>query len=1464
MNVKVVILHRQIDVKLIFCDMENISWSEEQVLAVVNEFNDAMESIRVKHPEFQHVDFVKLALLYLKREHISSDWQLTEENDKAAKILKHLDFDLSDNTSELKTNGIELKKVIQQVYSDTIGRIPYNEYAKNYLEIVKKLYKNVFSRGSGTHSPLDSYFDTIHDEEVPYQELFVDNCYGPIKKYPGRVIYIKGFDTLLSLMFEEINGFWDNTITCDFDNLDDLYFFEMLNSDIEMKIYGTTLLFGPKISEKNLKYDIYLDYDFDFSKAPYIFEKLNTNGYIIAGVSDTEIDGKNEDLRRLFDNGQVQRVHIEPFNDDNWVKLVPSKKQSTDVVDYYDPHNSLMYHEIQTEDIVKYGYFLDLAKYDVLEKIDKFLNIIDSSISKSSIGYEEVMALLFLIPYFKNYYSGTLSSLLAEDYDPEPDTCYVIPDYRGLIDQCDNDFLKIEVINAFNHCITRVRNEREYFTDAFYQNILSAIRMIDSVDSYSFQKYYSEVVERIYRSTFDTLGESYFSFVQSQIDNENKTKTTIINDNPEFCYNGWDSLLLPSHFNNQDVEMLMRFEGDAICSAAQYVIFDAFNQQVLEIGMMEGAEADIIVVLHNDVRQYEYVSQLGLKPGGRYVTFAMKKDMEACQPVIEHLVKENLLEKVVSLNNRYLLFINQSKQDDKVVLAKFNQIDDDRWLQSYQTIIDELALNADSQHVRILSSKDFAATNYSISTDSYFTAVDSHSIESVIHSLIARHNVEYNAIDILLYILSRVGYLHRCGEEFPYFSKTIEKLDGVYDSMLDYEELLMDNYTECVNTVIQIYGTEVFAHEHFQPGISKLMVDVLSPDSIHNVYNPFAGLASFCYLLPKADYFGSEIDENVFTFAAYRLEANGLYDQAMFECRDSTIDDADDVAPFDTILTILPFMIKNETRLYDYLFGKCFSMLEENGKMMVALPSKFTFDKSPAMTELRKKIVENKWVEKVICLPKGAFTGTNVNTCLIQLSKRANQEILFCDATQMVEYDKGKGTIQMEAIVSAINQEESSCCFRIANSAVLENNYSLNLFVYKPFPSEEGTIQCRLNNFLTEIKRTPALSLPEGLLFTQDMLSSDVVNYRKGLDDLKTGGVSESMMKLQGDALIVSSVQGSLKPTYMEIGEDTCYYMNRSLLAFKVDTTKVLPGYICHALTQPGILKQIDNYRIGTLAKISSDDFLNVRINLPDLSAQRAIVDDLAREQYTKKKQELNKIYGDVYAEKEEEFKSLKHAMGKSVAGINAAVDNLYNYFEKTGLLDKIVQTRRNTTVADKLNVIKDSIHHIEILMQNGADFLDVSQYPLSSVSISELWSSIQYETEKFTINKSEVLPQSMSEVSVRMNLGLFKILINDVMSNAEKHAFFDNDPANVVRVEISSDNAWLTLLISNNGKPFPDDVDVQKFTKRHWSAGEHRGSGIGGHDIQIIVKAFQGEFELIPDYKETFPTCYVLRFPIE
>lgn len=53
--------------------MENISWSEDKVNSVIKEFYDEIEGIRVKCPEFQHFDFVKNGLLYLKQAKMAKD-----------------------------------------------------------------------------------------------------------------------------------------------------------------------------------------------------------------------------------------------------------------------------------------------------------------------------------------------------------------------------------------------------------------------------------------------------------------------------------------------------------------------------------------------------------------------------------------------------------------------------------------------------------------------------------------------------------------------------------------------------------------------------------------------------------------------------------------------------------------------------------------------------------------------------------------------------------------------------------------------------------------------------------------------------------------------------------------------------------------------------------------------------------------------------------------------------------------------------------------------------------------------------------------------------------------------------------------------------------------------------------------------------------------------------------------------
>ena len=1442
--------------------MENNTWSEEKVWSVINDYEKAMEELRNEVPESFNFDFLELLhykVVYLK---ISNNVAAAYKD-----VLKVVIEALNKTDVENRADDVLLGDTIQKIFDNTLGTICLGPEESSLLwdAIIKKL-ENHFN-----------YTDENTYVFSSYEKRFIFS--------KNNHFYVKGFIPFWTLLGGVYS--WEDTIDISFDNAEDA---AMLNCVFGRGKFGESIVrLNPSSSEKSPKYDYYFDDNLDFSQIDSIKEKLKPSGVIVAGITKDIIDGKNRDVRRLLDSHMVRKVCVND-SESGWIEI-SAPDQYEWAIKFYSPEGNFI-REIDFDKLPDFQYSLDCNKIDAFEKIDEFSKII-SDIPVGDYGLE----LQFFIPYFKRYHKNVLQNLTEKwtyHFDSKKLKEQIICQNKG--------FERAQVVDLFAEILISFWEPDMIpgFSETNYELFLNAVRLLESIEDDVFQKYYPDIIGRICDKTIISSYICQYQLIESQLDLVEKSRIMIRKENAvDICYpgdveylslsrGGWGSLLSPKMLKTNNIEVQMSF-GDNYngASAAQFVICDAFNADFADVNVKKRKEADVIIDLHGNVRQFERVSKAYLKSKGQYVTFVMKDNSEDCKAavycqysddtfvekdklddchdIIEKLVKQNLLDKVISLNNRYLLFISKDKKDDKVVLAKFNHIDDERLVELYPSMIEELSLHKDSKHVRILSAAELADNNYSLSTEHYFVTEETKNVETILQSIVLRYREKHSLINILLNVLSRIGALyHRGNKHSSIQSLGVEKLDDVCDGLREYEEYLMEHYAECVDASVRIFDSEDAFSEFSQPEMVKLMVSLQDSSSIRKLYNPFAGVASFASLLPNSTYYGNEINASIHALGSFKLDVQGL-DCKGYTCEDSLqyVRSLSVKDQYDMILSIPPFMPKEEAKIYCLLFEDCMSHLEESGKMTVAVPAGFTFNQSPKMMAIRKRLIENNWVEKVIALPKGSFQGTNVSTCLIQLSKQPNYEILFCDATQMAEQHRNKIVIRTDDIVTAVKNRDADCCCRISYSDVANNHYSLNPVVYKPFPVQEGMETFKLGELLTKFRREKC-SEEKGLVFTQDVLSTDVVDYRRSLSNLKMESLNHSMIKLQGDALLLSSVQSTLKPTYLEADQDICYYINRNILAFKVDTSKVMPAYLCYVLMQPSVLQQIDNYRTSAIAFVNSDDFLSVRVNLPDMNTQRSTIEELARRRYAEKKQELNKMYGDVYAEKEEEFKSLKHAMGKSVAGINAAVDNLYNYFEKIGLLDTIVQTRRNTTVADKLNVIKDSIHHIEILMQNGADFLDVSQYPLSSVSIGKIWCNIHYETERFTVDKSEVLSQSMSEISVRMNLDLFKILINDVMSNAEKHAFFNNDPANVVRVEIFSDNAWLTLLISNNGDPFPNDVDLQKFTKRYWSAGKHQGSGIGGHDIQKIMKAFQGEFELITDYKDTFPTCYVLRFPIE
>jgi len=109
------------------------------------------------------------------------------------------------------------------------------------------------------------------------------------------------------------------------------------------------------------------------------------------------------------------------------------------------------------------------------------------------------------------------------------------------------------------------------------------------------------------------------------------------------------------------------------------------------------------------------------------------------------------------------------------------------------------------------------------------------------------------------------------------------------------------------------------------------------------------------------------------------------------------------------------------------------------------------------------------------------------------------------------------------------------------------------------------------------------------------------------------------------------------------------------------------------------------------------------------------------------------------------------------------------------------------------------------------------------------------------------------------------KMLIDNLLTNAQKHGFDNKAKGYKVVFELEEIDGFLTLEVKNNGKPFPDNSDKEKFITKYSTADRTSGSGLGGYDINRIAVAFGNpDWELALNEDPIYPVKFKFQFPIK
>lgn len=687
------------------------------------------------------------------------------------------------------------------------------------------------------------------------------------------------------------------------------------------------------------------------------------------------------------------------------------------------------------------------------------------------------------------------------------------------------------------------------------------------------------------------------------------------------------------------------------------------------------------------------------------------------------------------------------------------------------------------------------------------------------------------------------------------------------------------------------------------------------------VYNPFAGLASFGINLPADSYYiGQDINPIIWAIGQFRLWAYERTENVDFKLENSVTNWP--AGKFDLIVSNPPVLNWRENErsemgidtrhIETFLIKKGLVSLKPEGSLILIVPNRILYQ-GGELQKIRENLVNNDLLDMLIALPSGLLfnTGIPLTVMVIKKKKSSKNKIRLIDARDFVLNPEGKQKIfdneRLERILQgsllsddkeisnlsivqepseeyfSSDQEESlkksvSDIERYIDSDVVRNeDFDLNISRYFMEPIEDKEELIPLKKILVQLEmRSQSLTREDKLIRIKDLKDDNVdvfldVSEIENLKQHRGRGV-----KIEESCLLVARIGTSLRATYFEYkGEPV--FINANILAFRLDEDKrqIDPAYLINELSADYVKKQLMAYQIGTMLpqwKIS--DFLSIKVDIPkNIEEQKAKVKGLrqisAQIEFLQK--EKNQIaYGEA-KENFSNFASLKHTLGTPRTNILSWSKSLIKFFEKIEIeeLDKKFKelTGGQNGILDALKEIRSDVDFMTQVLEKGEAGFQVRVYELSVVSLkrlNNLITSISDENNDFSLKKI-IIDDNLKQRGIQVNEVLLKTLIDNILTNCQKHAFPNPEDENEVIIELRDVDDYLFLEIRNNGMPFPKGMDKEKFIQQFSTSDSQKGGGIGGYDIHRIASYFGNkDWQLILDEEDIYPVKFQFKFHIQ
>ena len=213
-------------------------------------------------------------------------------------------------------------------------------------------------------------------------------------------------------------------------------------------------------------------------------------------------------------------------------------------------------------------------------------------------------------------------------------------------------------------------------------------------------------------------------------------------------------------------------------------------------------------------------------------------------------------------------------------------------------------------------------------------------------------------------------------------------------------------------------------------------------------------------------------------------------------------------------------------------------------------------------------------------------------------------------------------------------------------------------------------------------------------------------------------------------------------------------------------------------------------------------------------------------------------------------LRHLNHNMKPNIQIAKSPLNAVIDFLEENGMLGKVLARRldgSNETIGEALQKTVMSLNQINDIL-DATRKLVTQQISGEDFRESEIVGLFEREIIPLYSGSLRIGVEGDPRLKVRLHRESFIEAINNIVRNAEIHAFPDSLEGAELNFVIREQRKKVIIDYTNNGRPFPSNLSTRDFLSFGKKSGESPGEGLGGAWICKVIEAHQGTFEIIRD----------------